>query len=64
MARLGLVRGRRIQETGERLGLVSGARLQETGAGAVSGTLKLVLAGPGGLVGPGGMAGSRGGRVG
>ena len=64
MARLGLVRGRRVQETGERLGLVGGVRLQETGTAPASVTLKLVLAGPGGLVGPGGMAGSRGGRAG
>ena len=64
MARLGLVRGRRVQETGERLGLVSGARLQETSAAVAGGTLKVILAGPGGLVGPGGMAGLRGGRAG
>jgi len=30
MARLGLVRGKRIQETGERLGLAGGKRIQET----------------------------------
>lgn len=65
MARLGLVRGKRIQETGERLGLVGGKRIKETITTApAGGRIMSSMAGHGGLAGMGGIAGQGGGLAG